>query len=209
MYSPPAFREQRIDVLREAIRSHPLATLITSGSAGLIANVLPFSLRTGAEGDVLCAHLAKANEQIVDLRAGEHALVMFQGPQAYVSPSWYRTKKQHGKVVPTWNYIVVQARGLPKVLDDRSWLLNQLSELTSTHEANRVDPWHVDDAPSDFIDGLLTGIVGLEIPIERMEGKWKVSQNQPLENSLSVAEGLQADGARALAAEVIARARGS
>lgn len=126
MYNPPAFREERAEVLRDAVRSHPLATLITSGSAGLIANVLPFNLRMTAKGDVLCAHLAKANDQLADLKLGAQALVIFQGPQAYITPSWYPTKKQHGKVVPTWNYVVVQAWGVPKIREDRDWLFHQL-----------------------------------------------------------------------------------
>lgn len=206
MYNPPAFREERTEVLRDAIRSHPLATLITSGSAGLIANVLPFSLRTTDQGDMLCAHLAKANDQIADLKSGAQALVIFQGPQAYISPSWYPTKKQHGKVVPTWNYVVVQAWGVPKICEDRDWLLHQLSELTSAHEAERPEPWDVRDAPADYIEGQIKGIVGLEIPIDRIEGKWKVSQNQPMENQMGVAVGLQTDGKHALSAEVQSRA---
>ena len=208
MYNPPAFREQRADVLRDAIRSHPLATLITSGSAGLIANVLPFNLRMTAQGDVLCAHVAKANGQLVDLRQGAQALVIFQGPQAYISPSWYPTKKEHGKVVPTWNYVIVQVWGVPKIRDDRDWLFDQLSELTTVHEAKRPEPWHVNDAPSDFIEAQMQGIVGLEIPISRIEGKWKVSQNQPMENRIGVAAGLLVDGKQALGAEVTSRANG-
>jgi len=208
MYNQPAFREQRTEVLRDAIRSHPLATLITSGSAGLIANVLPFNLRVTAQGDLLCAHLAKANDQLVDLRHGAQALVIFQGPQAYITPSWYPTKKQHGKVVPTWNYVIVQVRGVPKIRDDRDWLFDQLSELTSAHESKRREPWHVNDAPSDFIEGQLKGIIGLEIPIDHIEGKWKVSQNQPMENRIGVVEGLLIDGKKALGAEVKSRANG-
>jgi transcriptional regulator len=209
MYNPPAFREERTEVLRDAVRSHPLATLITSGSAGLIANVLPFNLRMTAQGDVLCAHLAKANDQLVDLKLGAQALVIFQGPQAYITPSWYPTKKQHGKVVPTWNYVVVQAWGVPKIREDRDWLFHQLSELTTAHEAKRREPWHVNDAPSDFIEGQIKGIVGLEIPIDRIEGKWKVSQNQPMENRMGVAAGLLTDGRQALGAEVKSRANGN
>jgi transcriptional regulator len=209
MYRPPAFREDRLDILREAIRMHPLATLITSGSSGLIANVVPFSLRTGPDGDVLCAHLAKANEQIADLSEQTAALIMFQGPQAYMTPSWYPTKQEHGRVVPTWNYVIVQAWGLPRVIDDREWIHDQLTELTAANESKRVEPWSIEDAPKDFIEAQMKGIVGLEIPIDRLEGKWKASQNQPIPNRIGVAQGLKDDGHRALATEVITRASDS
>jgi transcriptional regulator len=118
MYTPPAFREDRPEVLRELIRSHPLATLVTGGSGGLIANLVPFVLAKTSEGEVLRAHMARANEQFSSLREGAEALAVFQGPQAYISPSWYATKKEHGKVVPTWNYVVVQVWGRPQVIED-------------------------------------------------------------------------------------------
>ncbi|MCW4463780.1 FMN-binding negative transcriptional regulator [Sphingomonas sp. BT-65] len=208
MYRPPAFREDRLDILHDAIRAHPLGTLITGGPSGLIANVLPFSLRADPGGDVLRAHLAKANEQIVDLRAGTPALVMFQGPQAYVSPSWYPTKQDHGKVVPTWNYVIVQAWGTPAIIDDSKWVLDQIGELTAAHESERPEPWNVTDAPETFIAAQLKGIVGLELPIERIKGKWKTSQNQPEPNRLGVIDGLRRDGHHALADAVSAQATG-
>ena len=205
MYRPPAFREDRPEVLHEVIRAYPLGTLVTAGSSGLIANVIPFSLRVHNGGAVLCAHLAKANEQISELRQGLPLLVIFQGPQAYISPSWYPTKQEHGKAVPTWNYVIVQAHGLPRVIDDPEWLLSQVGELTDTHEAGRAESWNVADAPEPYIRSMLNGIVGLEIPIDRLEGKWKVSQNQPEQNRFGVVDGLRGDGHMALANEVRTR----
>ncbi|MEG8040786.1 FMN-binding negative transcriptional regulator [Sphingomonas sp. LR60] len=194
MYRPPAFREDRRDVLRAAIRAHPLATLVTATEQDIVANVLPFSLEVTARGDVLKAHLARANEQVGYLRAGASALVLFQGPQAYVSPSWYAGKRVHGKVVPTWNYVVVQARGRTRVIDDPSWLVDQLAALTTAAENGQPEPWTVADAPADFIQAQLKGIVGVEIAIDRLEGKWKVSQNRSREDRVAVADGLSAAG---------------
>lgn len=206
MYRPPAYREDRPEVLREAIRAHPLGTLVTSGSSGLIANVLPFSLHSGADGDVLRGHLAKANEQLADLREQAPTLVLFQGPQAYVSPSWYPTKQEHGRVVPTWNYVVVQVRGTPAIIEDEDWLLAQINELTNLHEEKRADPWRVTDAPRSFVQAQLKGIAGLEVPISRLEGKWKVSQNQPERNQQGVVAGLRSEGLDDVAELVAGRA---
>lgn len=205
MYRPPAFREDRIDILHEAVRSHPLGTQFTAGPSGLCANIVPFSLHVSPDGDVLRAHLSKANQQIADLAGGTPSLVLFQGPQAYVTPTWYATKAEHGRVVPTWNYVVVQARGTSRIVDDADWLRAQLEEMTSTHESGRSDPWSIDDAPADFIARQMRGIVGLEIPIDSLEGKWKVSQNQPTENRIGVADGLQRDGHGPLARAVSQR----
>lgn len=199
MYRPPAFREDRPDVLRAAIRAHPLATLVTASGRGITANVIPFVLETTSTGDVLKAHLAKANEQLDDLRDGAAALVVFQGPQAYVSPSWYPGKREHGKVVPTWNYVVVQARGTPRVIDDPVWLREQIDALTTDAERRQPEPWTASDAPLDFIRGQLRGIVGVEIAIDRLDGKWKVSQNRTREDRLGVADGLRAAGQGAMA----------
>ena len=206
MYRPTAFAEDRPEILAQTIRAHPLGTLITSGESGLLANVVPFTVRERGGQWVLCTHLAKASDQIADLRAGAEALIMFQGPQAYVSPSWYPTKQEHGKVVPTWNYIIVQAWGAPAVKDDPAWLLEQLTEITAAHEGGREQPWGLDDAPAGFIEAQLRGIVGLEIAVSRFAGKWKVSQNQPPRNKAGVVEGLTRDGrsdmARAVQAAV-------
>ena len=208
MYTPPAFREDRPERLRELIRAHPLATLVTSGSNGLVANLVPFVLVETAEGDVLRAHMAKSNDQISSLRETAQALVIFQGPEAYITPAWYATKKEHGKVVPTWNYVVVQVWGPPQVIDDVDWLRAQIDELTDQQEQRRVDPWAVTDAPASFISAQLRGIVGLEIPIARIEGKWKVSQNQPEANRRGVVRGLEEVAAADMAQMVAERGRG-
>jgi transcriptional regulator len=205
MYRPPAFREDRVDVLCDAIRAHPLGLLITAGPAGLMANPVPFTMARRPAGDVLCAHLAKANEQVLDLRIGMPVLVVFQGPQAYVTPSWYASKREHGKVVPTWNYVIVQARGTPRVIDDPEWIGWQIGELTEVHEASRPDPWAVEDAPAPFVQAQLKGIVGLEIPVERLEGKWKASQNRAEMDRAGVAGGLRDEGHAELASLVAAR----
>lgn len=193
MYRPPAFREDRPELLHAAIRAHPLATLVTHGPSGLAANLVPFTLASAEDGrDLLRAHLARANPQLADLRAGGEALVIFQGPQAYVTPSWYPAKHEHGKVVPTWNYILVQAHGRPRVIDDADWLRAQIDALTTLQEADRAEAWAVADAPPDFVSAQLKGIAGVEIAIDRIEGKWKASQNQPAANRDGVVAGLRA-----------------
>lgn len=205
MYVPPAYRETRADVLHALVRAHPLGTLVTAGAAGLTANLIPFDLVETAGGMVLRAHLARANPQCEDLRAGAETLVIFQGPEAYVTPSWYAAKAEHGRVVPTWNYAVVQVRGRPQVFDAPDWLAAQVGRLTEGHEAGRAHPWAVSDAPEAFIAGQLRAIVGLEIPIERIEGKWKMSQNRSEADRSGVAEGLRAEGAEAAADLVVPR----
>lgn len=199
MYTPAAFREDRPEVLRRLIRSHPLATLVTGGANGLIANLVPFVLTTTADGDVLRAHMAKANDQLASLREGGEALVIFQGPEAYISPAWYPSKQEHGKVVPTWNFVVVQAWGTPVVIDDPAWLRAQIHDLTTLQEGGRDDPWAVADAPADYIDAQVRAIAGLEIPVSRIEGKWKASQNQPQANRHGVVKGLRESASDAMA----------
>ena len=199
MYQPSAFREERLEILHALIRAHPLATLITAGSDGIIANFVPFILvDTGAvdTGDkgMLRAHIAKANDQVEALRAGSETLVVFHGPDAYITPSWYASKKEHGRVVPTWNYAVVQVRGTPRVIDDADWVRTQILALTSTQEGRRAEPWSVSDAPESFIDGQIKAIIGVEIPILTIEGKWKVSQNRSAADRQGVYEGLRTEG---------------
>ena len=199
MYQPTAFREERLETLHALIRAHPLATLITAGSDGIIANFVPFILvdagavDTGHKG-TLRAHIAKANDQVEALRAGSETLVVFHGPEAYITPSWYASKKEHGRVVPTWNYAVVQVRGTPRVIDDADWVRTQIIALTSTQEGRRPEPWSVSDAPESFIDGQIKAIIGVEIPILTIEGKWKVSQNRSAADRQGVYEGLKAEG---------------
>ncbi len=194
MYQPAAFREDRLEILHALIRAHPLATLITAGPGSLIANLVPFILAdTGGKG-TLRAHIAKANDQVNALRAGAETLVVFHGPEAYITPSWYVSKREHGRVVPTWNYVVVQVRGTPRVIDDPAWLRAQIGDLTSAQENQRSTPWKVTDAPEPFIFGQMKAIIGVEIPILTIEGKWKVSQNRSAADRQSVQEGLQHDG---------------
>lgn len=189
MYQPPHFREDRREVLNGLIRGHPLATLVTDGPDGLDANHIPMIL--DEERDLLLCHVAKAN----DLAKGRSrdVVAIFQGPQAYVTPGWYATKREHGKVVPTWNYAVVHVHGAMTVHDDRDWLLRHVGRLTGRHEHGRAEPWQVGDAPDAYIAAQLKGIVGLEIAISRIEGKWKVSQNRPAADRVGVAEGLAPD----------------
>lgn len=195
MYQPPLFREERSDVLHALMRGHPLATLISVGPDGEPeANVVPILLdETRGEKGVLKCHVARANPQWKMLAETGRALVVFQGPDAYVTPSWYKTKQETGKVVPTWNYAIVQVRGQVTVHEDAAWLGVQVRELTQIHEGSREKPWAVDDAPESFIASQLKGIVGLEIVITSIEGKWKVSQNRPVEDRIGVMTGLGAE----------------
>lgn len=205
MYNPKVFREDRLDLLHAMMRAHPLATLVTSGRHGLMANLVPFSLSEEGDKGTLCAHVARGNSQLGALREGEEALVIFQGPEAYITPSWYASKAENGEAVPTWNYTMVQARGIPRVIEDHAWLRTQVEALTDAQESMRSDPWRVSDAPEGFITSLLNGIVGIEIPIDHLEGKWKVSQNRSEGDRQGVQEGLRhekvCDAMAALVAE--------
>lgn len=194
MHCPAIFREERLDLLHGLISAHPLATLITSGSNGLMANLIPFSLHTGGRHGILRAHLARGNKQLDALREASEALVVFHGPDCYVTPSWYPSKAEHGKVVPTWNFAMVQVRGKAQVIDDTDWLLAQLGQLTDNQEKGRTHPWQVSDAPDDYIAAQLKGIVGIEIPILSLEGKWKMSQNRQAIDRQGVIDGLSAEG---------------
>ena len=199
MYDVPAFREARVEVLHALIRAHPLATLVTFSSdaaAGLEANHIPLLIDPAPGPDrpfgTLRGHVARANPLWRGFNADVEALAIFQGPQGYVTPSWYPSKTQHGKVVPTWNYAVVHARGTPVVLEDAASVLRIVSALTDTHEARQAHPWQVGDAPPAFVDQMLRAIVGIEIPIEQLVGKWKVSQNRSADDRAGVAAGLRA-----------------
>lgn len=200
MYQPPHFVETRQDVLHGLIRSHPLGLLISNGADGPIANAIPFLLdaEAGPNGR-LRAHLARANPQWRQLADNPAlpVLVVFQGADAYVTPSWYETKRETGKVVPTWNYAIVQVRGTVKVIEDAEWIAQQITELTLSQEGNRNEPWAVTDAPPTFIQSQIKGIIGLEIEIVEISGKWKVSQNRPVADRVGVAEGLEKEAAGA------------
>jgi transcriptional regulator len=193
MYVPEQFEEPRVGVMHELIRAQPLATLVTLSAGGLNANHIPFHLlESPAPFGTLRGHVARANPIHSDLRKDVEALAIFHGPDAYVSPSWYATKKESGKVVPTWNYVVVHAYGFVKVTDDTSWLRAQLEALTTQNEASLPQPWSISDAPGEYIEKLMGAIVGLEMVITRLVGKWKVSQNHPENNRAGVVAGLNA-----------------
>ena len=191
MYIPKANEEKRVSVMRELMVAHPLGTLVTLGASGLFASHIPMVLEDdGSQFGVLQGHIARANTQWRDIVPTVDALAIFAGHQHYISPNWYPGKKEHGKEVPTWNYAVVHAYGPLKVVEDERWLLTFLNKLTNIHEAGSPIPWKVSDAPEDFIKSLLNAIVGLELPIQRLEGKWKVSQNRTEEERKGVIEGL-------------------
>ena len=191
MYIPKANEEKRVSVMRELMVAHPLGTLVTLGASGLLASHIPMVLEDdGSQFGVLQGHIARANAQWRDIVPTVDALAIFAGHQHYISPNWYPGTKEHGKEVPTWNYAVVHAYGPLKVVADERWLLTFLNKLTNIHEAGSPIPWKVSDAPEDFIKSLLNAIVGLELPIQRLEGKWKVSQNRTEEERKGVIEGL-------------------
>jgi transcriptional regulator len=195
MYQPPLHREDRLGVQHELIRAHPFGLLITAGPGGLVANPVPFLIDSDrGEHGTLRAHVARANPQWREFAAVEECLVVFQGAQEYITPSWYATKRETGKVVPTWNYATVHAWGRPRAIEDAAWLRQQIGELTASQESGRAAPWHVEDAPEDFVGMQIRAIVGIEIPIARIEGKWKVSQNRPAADRQGVVAGLRAQG---------------
>ncbi|RFP16336.1 FMN-binding negative transcriptional regulator [Duganella sp. BJB475] len=199
MYLQPAFAEDRLEVRHGLMHAYPLATLIVVDADGVTADLIPFMLYAdeGSSGlGVLRAHVARANPLWRRLEAATQCLVVFQGPEAYISPSWYETKRTTHKVVPTWNYAMVQARGVAKAVDDPLWLRRLLDHLTARHESGLPQPWELDDAPADFMAATMKGIVGIEIPIDSLVGKWKVSQNRSAADQRGVVEGLQ-DGAMA------------
>lgn len=193
MYNPPHFEESRREVLHDLIVTHPLGALVTLTSAGLDANHIPFELAAGdGPHGTLRGHVARANRVWQDFTRDVEVLVIFSGPSSYITPSWYETKRETGKVVPTYNYCTVHAHGPLRVHDDREWLRAMVTRLTQRHESARAAPWAVGDAPADFIDKQLAAIVGIEIPITRLAGKWKVSQNRPAADRAGVERGLHA-----------------
>ncbi len=196
MYTPPAFREDDTDVLHGLIRSAGLSNLVTATAGGLMATPLPLFIEAGegAHG-TLYGHLARANPQWTTAPIGD-AMAIFSGPEAYISPAWYASKQEHGKVVPTWNYVAVHAYGPVEFFDDAARLHAVVSRLTTIHEAGRPYAWAVTDAPDAFIAAQLKGIVGLRMPITRLEGKRKLSQNRSAADREGVAVGL-AESARA------------
>jgi len=187
-YLPAHFEETRLPVLQDLVDAHPLATWATLTDGELAVHHVPFLLdRTRGPFGTLVGHVARANPV---WRGLQRSVLVFQGAEAYISPGWYASKREHGKVVPTWNYAVVHALGTPVAVQEPAALLAILNRLTDRHEATQARPWQVADAPADYIDKLLQAIVGIEVPVERLVGKWKVSQNRSAADRQGVADGL-------------------
>ena len=192
MYIPAHFEETNIEILHELMREFPLATLVTLSTDGLNANHIPLEFDPEPTPfGTLRGHVARANPVWHDFNRDVEAMVIFQGANSYITPSWYATKKETGKVVPTWNYAVVHAYGELKIIEDTTWLRGLVERLTNHHEAAKDTPWKVSDAPENYLEPLLRAIVGIEIPITKISGKWKVSQNQPPANQVGVINGLR------------------
>lgn len=192
MYIPAHNAEHDIATMHDLIRDRPLGTWVTAGEGGLVANHIPFLIDSGrGKFGTLIGHVARANPV---WKSPAPSLVVFQGPQTYITPAWYPSKQSDPKTVPTWNYTVVHAHGTPRAIENADWLLRHVTHLVNTHEANQPHPWKVTDAPHEYIDAMLRGIVGIEIPIERLTGKWKVSQNRTGEDKQGVTAGLAALG---------------
>ena len=206
MYVPRHFAETDTAVLHRLIRAHPLGAVVTLAGGELVANHIPLLLHDdGSPFGTLAGHVARGNSMWKTSDPAFEALVIFQGVERYVSPSWYPSKETDPRTVPTWNYVVVHAHGPLRIIDDAGWLRRHVAELTDRHEADRPSPWKVDDAPADYVEKLVGGIVGIEIPISRLTGKWKVSQNRSAEDRDGVVRGLREQGdtsSAAMAAEV-------
>jgi len=195
MYLPASFEEKRIEVLHALIRERPLGALIVLTSQGLDANHIPFEIDPDpAPLGTLRAHISRANPLWRAQRADLEALVLFCGPQGYVTPSWYATKREDGAVVPTWNYIVVHGRGRLGFIEDRERIRAHVARMTAHHESSRTDPWKISDAPADYLEKQLARIVGLEIPLRELTGKWKLSQNRNERDRRGLLEGLSEEG---------------
>jgi transcriptional regulator len=198
VYLPAYFKESRTEVMQALMRARPLATLVTLCDSGLVANHIPVeTLSEPAPFGVLRGHVARANPLWREYRAGTEALAIFQGPHAYISPSFYPSKQATGEVVPTWNYAMVQARGTFRFIQDTAWLQALVVRLTDSHEASRPAPWKVDDAPPPYVEKMLSLIVGFEFSIVDLTGKWKTSQNHSVANREGVVKGLSGGGADA------------
>lgn len=195
MYETAAFREDRVDVMHALIRAHPLATLVTMTARGMEANHIPMLIDViPTPYGTLRGHVARANPVWREFDAKTEVLAVFQGPHGYVTPSWYPSKGDTGKVVPTWNYAVVHASGTLVIHDDAEWLRGLVTRLTESQESRRAQPWYVTDAPAGYVDTMLRAIVGIEIPLTRLQGKWKMSQNRSERDRAGVMEALDAEG---------------
>ena len=192
MYIPSTFREPRLDAMHELVRTHPLGLLVTSGAGGLMATQIPFLVYPDeGEYGTLRAHIARANPHWKGLSSVSECLVAFQGVHGYITPSWYASKETTHEVVPTWNYVAVQAFGTPRIIEDAAWLRRQIDDLTNSQESGRAQPWKVSDAPAAFIETQLKAVVGIEIRISRIDGKRKMSQNRLESDRLGVIAGLR------------------
>lgn len=173
------------------MRARPFAALVSGGATGLYASHLPTVLKDEGPYGVIECHLARPNPHWRDLADGNEAMMIFQGPEGYITPNWYPSKAQTGKVVPTWNFAVVHAYGRPEVVTEKDWLLRHVTDLTAQQEKSETKPWAPSDAPSTYIDVMLRGIVGIRFPITRLEGKWKMSQNREIQDQVGVVNGLR------------------
>ena len=211
MYTPASFREERLDVLHGLIDAHPLGALVRHDADGLCADHLPFEIAAptpDAPFGTLRAHVARANPLWRAAGGNDDCMVIFQGPHAYITPAWYAEKQRSGKEVPTFNYAVVHAHGPLRAIDDAAWLLGLVERLTACHEADQATPWRVSDAPAGDIEKLLKAIVGIEIPLTRITGKWKLGQNRSMQDQATMARelaaGTQPGAAQALGALIAA-----
>lgn len=194
MYIPPQFREERPEVLAQAMRRIQFATLVTAGPAGLEISHVPMILKDAGGGErILLTHVSRANPHWKAVATQTESVAIFQGPQAYISPSWYATKREHGKVVPTWNYIAVHARGHLEAIEDPAWLHAHVTDLTRANESEREQPWEVTDAPVDYVSAQIRGIVGLRLSVARVEGAWKMIQHRSEGDRLGSIAGLEAE----------------
>ena len=192
MYNPVVFQETHMEVLEAATAAHPLAALVTTGSDGLGVSHVPllYQPAPGLAG-VLRGHLARANPQWETYVPNSEALAIFSGPEHYISPGWYVSTKETGKAVPTWNYVTVHVRGTLTFTTDPGWLWENVRALTDAHETSLAEPWRVEDAPPEFIERMLGAIVGVELAVTRIEGKWKLSQNRTLRDRAAAVAGLE------------------
>jgi transcriptional regulator len=192
MYVPNHFKEDDQQKLLQYIRDYSFGVLVVADGQGIEANHVPFHLSSEANDSIgyLQCHLARSNPVWRRMQGGAKVLAVFQGPDAYVSPTWYPTKIETGRVVPTWNYLAVHAQGSAQIIQDAGWLKHHLHQLTDQHESQMEIPWSVDDAPTNYIEGMVKAIVGVEIIIETLTGKLKASQNQPEKNRAGVKAGL-------------------
>jgi transcriptional regulator len=205
MYVPSHFREDRVPQLHETMRSIAFGALVTLGQDGLVASHVPMLIDAEpAPFGTVTGHIARANPQWRSIKPEISALAIFTGPNSYISPAWYPTKQQTGKVVPTWNYVAIHATGKLRFFDDADSLRRIVTRLTDTHEAERAERWQVTDAPEAYIEAMLKAIVGFELTIAQLDGKWKMSQNRPAEDRAGVAEGLRQEGGPAEVAEIVA-----